>query len=223
MSLPKRVIIEYDDGSRKETDFGDMEWDLGRSLAGRGASALSHPSVQPSKSFLLLRWKSGWQEVLAVENRQADFFRYYVIERVEEIGRLVIDVGGSYPELFLVRRLPGELESTVVIDDNGARMYRLSEKALLRSGDTTEHLFYDKNDDGCVAEDPSEAERRVNDLRSSLTRELSGRGLAIQDFLAMGIEERIPLLGEISASIGLRAMEKQSDLIGFMETLLGVP
>jgi hypothetical protein len=42
------------------------------------------------KKYVLLRWKSGWQEVIAVEGDTMDFDKYYVVEQVEHHGRLVV-------------------------------------------------------------------------------------------------------------------------------------
>jgi len=59
--------------------------------------------------YVLLEWKDGWKEVYAVPPDVSDVRKYYVIRRVEEVGRLFLDRGDGYPELIEILRKPKEL------------------------------------------------------------------------------------------------------------------
>jgi hypothetical protein len=87
MSEPKRLVVKYDDGSTKEADFADLNGQLRRQLAELG---LCPPlkRVGAAKHYLLVRWQDGWQEVFAVDSDSAELLRYFVIERIEDRGRL---------------------------------------------------------------------------------------------------------------------------------------
>src|SRR5665647_1395196 len=108
MSQPKRLLVAYEDGSTKEADFAEIDGQLRLKLAQLG---LCPPPdrVGASKHYLLIRWRDGWQEVFGIETESAELLRYYVIQRIEDRGRLSIDVGADYPELLIVERTPRDV------------------------------------------------------------------------------------------------------------------
>ncbi len=66
-------------------------------------------SIGSAKQYLLMKWRDGWQEVGGIDRDTAELLRYYVIERIEDRGRLSLDVGADYPELFVIERTPRDL------------------------------------------------------------------------------------------------------------------
>ena len=63
----------------------------------------------------MLEWKDGWKEVYALPPDVSDVRKYYVIRRVEEVGRLFLDRGDGYPELIEVLRKPKEVERMTLL------------------------------------------------------------------------------------------------------------
>ena len=160
MSQPKRLVVTYDDGSTKEADFADLDGQLRLQLAELG---LCPPldRVGAAKHYLLVRWQDGWQEVFAVDTDSAELLRYFVIERIEDRGRLSIDVGADYPELFIIKRTPKEVTEAVIVGDDGIRSYGLGSQVerwegIFEAGGKLEFVKYDKTSDAY----PHEAERR---------------------------------------------------------------
>ncbi|MBA4418883.1 MAG: hypothetical protein C0392_13400 [Syntrophus sp. (in: bacteria)] len=219
MSIPKCLAIEFDDGSRKEIPFERLGKTIQENLSTLGLCP-TPSSVGSSKSYILFRWQNGWQEILGVEKDRLDPFRYYVIERVEEIGRMSFDMGDDYPLLFVVRRLPSEVESVLMIDGAGAKSCNLAEKTMVRFGDRTEHIFYDQGTAGCAFEDNGEAHSWVSMLVEGAKKDIEKQQLNAMQILSMTPEEKVCLYREISLSLGIRAMEKQDDVNGFIEMLL---
>src|SRR3990172_3947353 len=124
MSQPKRLVVKYDDGSTKEADFASLDGQLRLQLAELG---LCPPldRVGAAKHYVLVGWRDGWQEVFAVDADSAELLRYFVIERIEDRGRLSIDVGADYPELFIIKRTPKDVTETLIVSDDGIRSYGL--------------------------------------------------------------------------------------------------
>jgi hypothetical protein len=136
MSQPKRLIVAYDDGSTKETDFTNLDGQLVLRLAQMGlCPPLEH--VGASKYHLLVLWQDGWREVFALDANSAELLRYFVIERIEDRGRLSLDVGGEYPELFIIERTPKGVVEALIIGEDGVRSYGLVSLVARRSSSST--------------------------------------------------------------------------------------
>ena len=94
----------------------------------------------PDQKYVLMKWKDGWQEVVAVEADATGFDKYYVIERIEHFGRLVIKrPEGEYPRLIVIDRAPREIENVVLLDEDGERS--LKESSTYREGDRLEYNY----------------------------------------------------------------------------------
>src|SRR3989339_1307450 len=114
MKAPAYLVVEYEDGSEKKIAFDQLSRPLRLELSRMGVCPPPSEGPEVLKHYLLLRWKSGWQEVIVVDRNSVDLLRYYILERVEEIGRMALTVTGDYPVLLTVKRLPKELDRLVI-------------------------------------------------------------------------------------------------------------
>jgi hypothetical protein len=215
MNGPKRVIVEYDDGTHREAQFGALSKQAQTELSALGVSDV-FPKETPI-SYILLQWKDGWKEVVAVEEPVTDMLRYYTIERVEEVGRLSLNTTNGCPDLLLIKRLPGQVESILFIGKEGPQAYALEEKVTVREGGKVEHIFYDKKRPNFRMEEASTASFRYRVVLDSLRAELQKKGLDGRKLLAMAEAERTMVYKELAQALGLRGSERQRDVYRFLE------
>jgi hypothetical protein len=223
MSQPKRLVVTYDDGSTKEADFVDLGGELRLQLAELG---LCPPleRVGAAKHYVLVRWQDGWQEVFAVDADSAELLRYFVIERIEDRGRLSIDVGSDYPELFVVERTPKQVVEAVIVGDDEITSHELGSQVerwegIFEAGGKLESVRYDKTSDAY----PHESNEGPAALAGTIDRLLEGlasKGLAPSDLLSMPESLRLAEYKELATEAGIRGALKQEDVYGFVEMLL---
>lgn len=224
MNEPKRLIIEYKDGSTKGIDFRQLSMQSWLELSKLGLC--SPPSVMPppSRYYLLLRWKDGWQEVIGVDKGSVELLRYYVLERVEEVGRMALEVEDDYPLLLMIRRMPKKLESLIIIGSAGSKVYGLEPKLRREEGGKIEHIEYDKAERHFQHEPEKPAQARVEAIMDILKTEINKSGITVERLLAMDQDQRVEEYKKLARALGIRATEKQEDVYGFvqlmMETLL---
>jgi hypothetical protein len=215
MRGPKRVIIEYEDGTRREAQFDTLSKPTQKEL-----SALKAPSSGPMQSpasYVLLQWKDGWKEVIAVDESALDLLRYYTIERVEEIGRLSLNTTDGIPQLLIVKRLAGSLKSIMLVGDNVTQSYSLEEKVTVKEGGKVEHFFYDKKRPNFSMDEASTASERFGTILEPLRSELQKKGLNGPELRSMSVEERVRIYTEIAKVLSLKGTERQSDVYGFIQ------
>ena len=223
MSVPKRLVVEYEDSSTREVDFSKVDSQMRFKLAKLG---LCPPPdhVGSSKHYLLLRWQDGWQEVLGVDKDSVELLRYYVIQRIEDRGRLSFEVGADYPELFIIRRMPRELIDLLIVSDGSVKSYGLESEVerwegIFEAGGKKEYVKYDKTDSR-YPQEFSEAPAALDKLMDSLKGELDSRGLSPQKLLAMDESRRIAEYKEVARGTGIRGSERQEDVYGFIELMV---
>jgi hypothetical protein len=112
---PMKVKVEYEDGSCLECEFSRVSQAGQKELADLGLVPLPGGDAAGQEKFVLLEWKDGWKEVYALPPDVSDVRKYYVIRRVEEVGRLFLDRGDGYPELIEVLRKPKEVERMTLL------------------------------------------------------------------------------------------------------------
>ena len=220
MSMPKRIIIEYEDGSTKGVEFSKLSRQGWLELS---KLRLCHPpSVipEPSKNYILFRWKDGWKEVVGLDRRDVELLRYYTIERTEEVGRMALEVAEEYPVLLLIKRLPKEIKNVLIVGSIGLKMYALEEKTKKREGGKVEHILYDSKDLNSIKEENSSADKWVAEIVDSLKAEFKNRGLTSENFLSTNEVKRVSVYNKISRTLGIRAMEKKEDVYGFMQLMI---
>ncbi|MBA7617661.1 hypothetical protein ES703_24977 [subsurface metagenome] len=223
MSVPKRLVVEYEDSSTQEVDFGKVDSQMRFKLAELG---LCPPPdhVGSSKHYLLLRWHDGWQEVLGIDKDSVELLRYYVIQRIEDRGRLSLEVGADWPELFIIRRTPRELIGLLIVSDGSVKSYELESEVerwegIFEAGGKKEYVKYDKTDSQ-YPQGFSEAPEALDKLMDSLKGELDSRGLSPQKLLAMDESRRIAEYKEVARGAGIRGSERQEDVYGFIELMV---
>lgn len=132
---PTKIIVEFDNKSRVEVAFEDLPVSVQLELLRQPFA--SRPNPEPGKGrFVLLEWDDGWKEVIQVDPSCTDINRYYVISRVEHVGRLSLNSQKGYPELIEIARKPFSLKKIIFLDS-----FRLAMERSSREGQKTEHLF----------------------------------------------------------------------------------
>jgi hypothetical protein len=212
MSGPKRVVVEYEDGTRRDVSFEKLSRQTQMELARMGAV-----QERRSNKFLLLEWKDGWKEVAAVDGRATELVRYYTLERVEEVGRLSLEVPDNYPELLLIKRLPARVQNILFVGADSVKAYTPEEKVTIKEGDKVEHVLYDKKRAGFSTTDPSAASERFAALLGLVNQELQKKGLRGAAVLAMSDEEKQRLYDDLAHALGLRGNTQQQDVYEFLQ------
>jgi hypothetical protein len=223
MSAPTRLVVAYDDGSTKEVDFGDLSDEMQRGLAELGLAPVPE-AIGSAKQYLLMKWRDGWQEVVGLDKEKAELLRYYVIQRIEDRGRLSLDVGADYPELLIVERTPRDLNAALLVNEAGATSYSLDTETerwegIFNAGGKLEFLKYDKTSPQ-LPHNPDATTAGLEELLASIREALAKRELSAPAVLAMDEPARIETYKELARAAGLRGSERQADVYGFVELLL---
>jgi hypothetical protein len=218
MSAPKSVVVEYEDSTRREIAFSKLGQQAQIELASLGLC--ESPCPRQQRAHLLLQWKDGWKEIVAVDERATELLRYYTIERVEEIGRVSLEVTGSAPELLLIKRLPGDVESILLVGSEELKAYGLQEKVTVKEGGKVEHVFYDKKRPDFRQHNAATASAWYAEILESLVTELQRQGVSAASVLVRGEEERRAFYNELANALKLRGTERQQDVHGFLEAAL---
>lgn len=213
MSRPRTVVVELEDSTRREIPVSA----LGLQAQIELAAACGDRGDGSKKSFVLLQWKDGWREVVAVDQSVTELLRYYTIERAEQIGRLSLETSGSYPELLVVDRLPGRVESILLVSTDGVQTYALEEKVTIKEGGKLEHVFYDKKRPSFSKADTAEAASHYDEILKSVKGALERRGLSATSLLAKGSATRVAVYKELANEVGLKGTTRQEDVYGFLE------
>jgi len=219
MSEPKRLIIEYEDGSTKGIEFSKLSRQGWLELSKLGLCAPPSVIPSPSRHYLLLRWKDGWQEVIGVDKGSVELLRYYVIERIEELGRMALEVEGDYPMLLIIRRMPKKLESLMVIGSGGSKVFGFQSKVRREEGGKVEHIEYDKAERHFQHELEETAQFKVKAITDALQKEFKKNGLTAEKLLAMDEARRVEEYKKLARALGIRATERQEDVHGFIQLM----
>lgn len=158
--------------------------------------------------YVLMEWEDGWRELTRVEDDAVGLRKYFVIERVEYVGRLVIDrPDGGVPGLVATDRKPLDVKRVALVGGMGGD---LRQGSLYKEGGRTEHNF--------------ELEVSTEDLEGALAGELEAallqRGLRSADVLSSPAEVQSEVIGAVAAELRLVAGKNQDHLIGFVKELL---
>jgi hypothetical protein len=218
MSGPKSVVVEYDDSTRREISFNQVGRQAQLELASLGLC--NAPCAEKPKAYLLLQWKDGWKEIVAVDERATELLRYYTIERVEEIGRISLETGSCGPELLLIKRLPGDIESILLVGNEELKAYGLQEKVTIKEGGKVEHVFYDKKRPNFCEHDAVTASAWYAVILDSIEKELQSKGVSATSVLVKGEDERLAFYKELVDVLGLKGTERQQDVHGFLQAAL---
>ena len=219
---PRRILIEYEDGTKREVDCSALDERLQWQLA-----YLEEPTFALedalAHAYVVLSWTDGWQEVIGLEDTSPDLLRYYVIRRIEDRGRLSIETSASWPDLFVIERMPDGLASVLVIANDDVQHHAFDEiqeryEGTFEAGGKREYLKYDKTK-------PPTRQRRVGEDAFASMLEvargaLSELGLDPQEALALGADDRVRVWAGMAEIMGLRAHRRQADVYGLVELLV---
>jgi ribosome-associated translation inhibitor RaiA len=224
MSIPKRLIIEYNDGSTKAIPFRNVDRQVQFELA-KSELCPAPDEVRSSKQYLLLQWQDEWQEIVSVDSEVTELLRYYVIERVETRGRLALEVGTDYPELFIIERRPRELSHVLIVGRNGSvKSYQLvseieKQEGSFDEGGKKEYVKFDKSDSHYPGKFSEEHEALAKVMKRA-KKELDRKQLNPEQVLAMDKSNRVKTYKEVAKGMGIRAKERQEDVYGFIELIV---
>jgi hypothetical protein len=223
MSAPKRLLVEYEDGSTKDVNFAQVDNTTMVQLAKLGLCPVP-TEVASAKHYVILRWKDGWQEVIGADHDRVELLRYYVITRVEDGARLSLDVGEHWPKLFIIKRTPRDVNSILIVGRDGARSYPLEAElerweGTFEAGGKKEYVKFDKTNprtpQTCV-----EAPEKLTELVASLKEALGRLNLLPQALLAMDLAQRTEAYAALARGLGIRGVQSQADVNGFIELLV---
>jgi len=223
MKKLKRLIIEYEDGTGKQLESAEVSTAVQAFLADAGLCT-PPPEISQVKHYLVLQWKDGWREVMAVNSSTADLLRYYVIRRIEDRGRLVLDLGADYPELRVIERTPMEISRLLIVSDGSVKSYNLGlevegYEGTFEAGGKKEFTRYDR-DNPYFQGEFSEAPDITGEIEGVVAAALEDKGLTPADLLSMEQDRRIREYADIARAAGIKGAQRQSDVYGFIELIL---
>ena len=153
--------------------------------------------------YALIKWKDGYQEVASLEEETTGILRYYVIERVEQFGRLAFDSKAKYPGLKIISRKPDQIESITFAEDGHSKVFNLNPKEDKSEGGRTDHHYEIKE----------VSEKGTEEIVSELKQVLNKLGLDPKSAKEEDLEK-------IRKAMRLSCLETQSEILGFIKTLL---
>jgi hypothetical protein len=223
MSRPTKVVVQYEDGSSQEVDYARIDGETRRRLAQLGVAPIGD-RIGSAKHYLLMQWKDGWQEVVAIDKDTADLLRYYVIERIDDRGRLSLETGEDYPELLVIERTPRDLVAAVVVGGDGVKSYALDNsverwEGIFDAGGKREHVKFDKTSDKYPHEVSTSGEALVPVLEA-FRAELDKAGLDAAALLALDEPARLEAYRGLASGAGVRGFSSQEDVYGFVQAMI---
>lgn len=200
--VPKKMVLEYEDGSRSSASFQELPGTLQREILGQ--PCFSAPSPHPEKEkYVLLEWDDGWKEVIQVDESFTDINRYYVIRRNEDVGRLSLNSSGEYPELIEIIRKPMNLKR---ITFSGTHEVALDKS--VREGKKTDHLF------ACNRKGDA-----FSELKAAFRQALEHEGVSPEELKSKDGNQLRDLFGRVKKSMGIKAGVREQDAFDFMAFL----
>ncbi len=224
MTIPKKLKIEFDDGSSRCINFSSLSQPFQQEIL---KIADVEDQQTDERSYVLLQWKDGWQEVFSVSHKSAKLLRYYTINRIEETGRLSLNVGNNYPLLFTVKRLPRDVEKIYIINDDGALSYKFDNEYEMHEGiyecggkkefhkyDDIEGIHVNCQMDSSTVAIPDELDAMLDrDMERQDTEKIDTT--ANEESSISGQDYR-----EVAKNIGVRGFMSDSDVQDFIHFLL---
>lgn len=200
---PKKLILEYEDGSTTAVDFaalpGLLQFDLLRQPFAGGAS----PQPDADGTFVVLEWEDGWKEVFEIDAAYTDIIKYYVITRPEDVGRLSFKRPDGYPELIELARRPLGVKRIAFRKD-----YALEKGVNRREGKKYEQEY--KLQEAGEAFGPE-----IEAFRAAA----ADAGVTAAQLLSMDGSEMATALDDIRRRMGLVAGRRQRDVLDFVAYL----
>ncbi len=204
-SKPQKVVIEFDDGSKREASFDALPSQVQLELLRQPFA--SQPSAHPEQEkFVLLEWDDGWREVLEVDATCAEINRYYVISRPEDVGRLSLNKKDDYPELIEIVRKPRDLTRITFLDT-----FQLSLERSDREGKKIDHFYALSKAGDAISEEMEAFKKAVEEL-----------GIDLQDLRSQDPGQLTEQYEKIRRKMGIKAAQRQQDVYDFIAYLAKV-
>ncbi len=197
-----RVIVEFEDGSTAESDFEKLPSQLQSELM-RQPFASQAPTDTQKDKFLFLEWEDGWKEIIRVDPTCSEINRYYVISRVEDVGRLSINKEDGYPELIEIPRRPMALKRIHFLDTFSTSLERSD-----REGKKTDHFFKLSKEGNMVA-----------DIEVALKQACADTGIDVAKIRSSNPIEANELLEQLRRKMDLKASFRAQDVYDFIAGL----
>jgi hypothetical protein len=200
--MPKRLAVQYDDGSNIEVDFADLTHSLQQEILRQ--PALCRPNTDADKeNFVLLDWEDGWQEIIQVGSGCTEINRYYVITRPEEVGSLSLKKTDGYPELIEILRKPFDLKTVGFVDS-----YQVSLERSAREGKEVDHFFsLEKQGDAL--------KKAMKSFQKAVTEE----GIDLEALQSQEPDQVRRTWEKIARRMGIVASRRQQDVLDFVAYL----
>lgn len=203
---PNRLVLHYEAGRSREVSFADLPSTLQCDLLAQPFASRPSPTPQNEK-FVLVEWEDGWKEVIEVDPACTEINRFYVISRVEEVGRLSLKKADGYPELVEIARRPLGIKSI-----SFGETFRPESARVVREGKKTEHFFSLRANGSALQQAAADFERA-----------LQAEGID-RNALASGEPEACRHESEaIRLRMGLTAGRRHQDLLDFLAHLARTP
>jgi hypothetical protein len=202
-SKPKKVVIEFDDGSKREASFDALPSLLQFELLRKPFASL--PSANPEQEkYVLVEWDDGWREVIQVDAACSEINRYYVISRPEDVGRLSLKKEDGYPELIEIVRKPMDLKRITFLDT-----FQVSLERSDREGKKIDHFFALSKGGDAISEEMEAFKRAVEE-----------EDLELQDLKSQDPDQQREAYERIRRKMGIKAFQRQQDVLDFIAYLV---
>jgi hypothetical protein len=196
---PRKVILEFDGGVKKESTFDALPEPLQSELLRQPFASL--PSADPAKEkFVVVEWDDGWKEVFEVDATCKGVKRYTVITRPEDVGRLAIDREDGLPELIEIIRKPLNVNAVTLVADSADTVKTAVDKSV-REGKKVDHFYKVAKSDGSLASLVESFRQAVAAEGVDLAQVKSGDSSALE---------------KIRRRMGVRAGYRQQDAYDFL-------
>ncbi len=134
------------------------------------------------------------------------------------------DIGTDHPHLFVLKRMPKEVSGLLMVGLDSVRFYPLESElekweGTFEAGGKKEYMKYDRTS----SQSPNtsmDGSDFLSDLLDGMRKKITDKGLYPKELLAMDQSQRIERYKEIAKQMGLRGMERQEDVYGFIELIV---
>jgi hypothetical protein len=200
---PQEITVKFDDGSTAIAPFESLPDSLQFEIERQPFARTPSPNPEKEK-FVLFEWDDGWREVVQVDAACTEINRYYVISRMEHVGRLSINKQDGYPELIEVMRRPHDLKRIAFMD-----MFELTLERSEREGQKTDHFF-----------SLTKKGKGFSEIMKVFKEVVKKEGIDLKELSSKEPSEISKQCEKIRRKMGLKAGLRQQDVFDFIAYLV---
>ena len=200
---PQEITVKFDDGSMARAPFESLPDSLQSEIMRQPFACKPSPNPEEEK-FVLLEWDDGWREVFELDPDCTDINRFYVISRVEHVGRLSINKQDGYPELIEVVRRPLDLKRIAFIDT-----FELTLERTDREGGKTDRFF-----------SLAKKGKGFSEIITAFKEVVKKEGIDFKELSSRQPSEISKQCEKIGRKMGLKAGRRQQDALDFIAYLV---